>query len=73
MHLCFGDDLLMFTRGDVKSVQLLSQRFHMVSTTSSLKASLSKSQVYFGGVSHTTREDILQVLGIKQGELHLNI
>lgn len=68
-HLSFADDLLLFTRGDVKSVQILKNKFLMFSEPSGLKANLNKSQIYFGGVPRDTKEDIFQNLGYEEGEL----
>nr|XP_016489984.1 PREDICTED: uncharacterized protein LOC107809777 [Nicotiana tabacum] len=62
-HLCFADDLLLFARGDTKSVQMLRDRFALFSEASGLKANLNKSQVYFGGVDEDTRMNILNLLG----------
>ncbi|XP_059294566.1 uncharacterized protein LOC132047555 [Lycium ferocissimum] len=68
-HLCFADDLLLFARGDTGSVMFLKEKFDLFSAASGLKTNLSKSQVYFGGVSNRVKEEILQVLGYEIGEL----
>lgn len=68
-HLCFVDDLLLFARGDTKSVQMLRNRFALFSEASGLKANLNKSQVYFGGIDEDTRMNILNLLGYEMGEL----
>lgn len=72
-HLCFADDLLLFARGDTKSVQMLRDRFALFSEASGLKANLNKSQVYFGGVDEDTRMNILNLLGYEMGELPFNL
>ncbi|XP_060182960.1 uncharacterized protein LOC132612903 [Lycium barbarum] len=68
-HLCFADDLLMFARGDEQSVQLLKEKFTLFSEASELKANLSKSQVYFGGVQPQEQNHTLNLLGYEVGEL----
>ncbi|XP_060190282.1 uncharacterized protein LOC132619370 [Lycium barbarum] len=68
-HLCFADDLLMFTRGDIGSVQLLRDKFDMFSEASGLKANMQKSQVYFAGVDNDTKDAIISVLGYEISEL----
>lgn len=72
-HLCFVDDLLMFTRGDLISMNLLRERFDIFSEASGLKAYLTKSQVYFGGVKFHTQTKILEVLGYERGDLPFSI
>lgn len=52
IHLCFADDLLLFSRGDLTSVKLLHGVFQDFSAVSGLRANLGKSQVYFGGMAH---------------------
>ncbi|XP_019237290.1 PREDICTED: uncharacterized protein LOC109217490 [Nicotiana attenuata] len=68
-HLSFADDLLMFTRGDSKSVNILHACFMKFSAASGLLANLNKSAIYFGGVSHITRQEILQNTGYSEGQL----
>jgi len=50
-HVCFDDDLLLFSRGDVGSITQLLEAFNMFSDASGLKANQAKSSIYFGGVS----------------------
>uniref|UniRef100_A0A1S3YCQ1 Reverse transcriptase domain-containing protein n=1 Tax=Nicotiana tabacum TaxID=4097 RepID=A0A1S3YCQ1_TOBAC len=54
-HLSFVDDLLMFARGDSKSVSSLHAFFMQFSTTSGLLANLNKSAIYFWGVAQDTK------------------
>lgn len=68
-HLCFADDLLLFTRCDISSVVALQQCFNQFSGASSLKANLGKCLIYFGGVSREDRDIILKELGLSEGEL----
>lgn len=51
MHICFADDLLLFSKGDVGSVTQLFEAFKLFSSASGLKANQSKSSIYFGGVA----------------------
>ncbi|XP_019229314.1 PREDICTED: uncharacterized protein LOC109210372 [Nicotiana attenuata] len=68
-HLSFADDLLMFARGDSKSVTNLHTCFMKFSATSGLLANPNKSAIYFGGVDQNTRQEILQNTGYSFGEL----
>ncbi|XP_062118079.1 secreted RxLR effector protein 78-like [Humulus lupulus] len=45
-HLCFTDDLLLFSSGDVPSIMLLLRAFKRFSETSGLHANNSKTFIY---------------------------
>ena len=47
-HLCFADDLFVFTKGDMQSVEVLRRALDIFQTRSGLAASLDKSEVFFG-------------------------
>uniref|UniRef100_A0A0V0H4Q5 Putative ovule protein n=1 Tax=Solanum chacoense TaxID=4108 RepID=A0A0V0H4Q5_SOLCH len=68
-YLSFADGLLMFARGDQISVQLLHDKFTVFTAASGLKADLSKSAIYFGGVFGTVMSHIQQTLGYSHGAL----
>ncbi|XP_059315533.1 uncharacterized protein LOC132066187 [Lycium ferocissimum] len=63
------DDLLMFAKGDPRLVALLHEQFQIFSAASGLQANMSKSVVYYGGVSDAVKHEIQQLLGYSQGEL----
>ncbi|XP_060170678.1 uncharacterized protein LOC132601614 [Lycium barbarum] len=69
MHICFADDLLMFCKAEVQSIQLMQEAFHKFSTASGLQANIDKSSIYFCGVKDTVKADILQNLGFSEGTL----
>lgn len=69
IQLSFADDLLLFCRGDLKSVKCLYNCFMMFSKASGLVANVEKSNVYFGGVKQHVQEQILQELQFGKGEL----
>ena len=46
-HLCFADDLFVFTRGDLASVEVLKRALHMFQICSGLEPSIAKSKVFF--------------------------
>ncbi|KAJ9536543.1 hypothetical protein OSB04_un000295 [Centaurea solstitialis] len=66
-HLCFADDLFVFTRGDVGSVDVLKRALQVFSTKSGLHPSLEKSEVFFGNVPPETQTAILESLEFKPG------
>lgn len=68
-HLCFADDLLIFSRGDPTSVSAVHIAFKKFTQASGLQANLGKSLVYFGGVNQQQQVKIIQLLGYSRGEL----
>ncbi|XP_059316202.1 uncharacterized protein LOC132067074 [Lycium ferocissimum] len=68
-HLSFVDDLLLFARGDGPSVLAMFQCFTKFSTVLGLKANMSKSSIYFGGVQQSIQDQILDQLQLSRDEL----
>ena len=67
-HLMFADDLLMFSRADTLSVEMLFAAFNNFSRASGLEANLDKSNIYIGGVSAATKAAILDAVHIPEGQ-----
>lgn len=65
-HLSFADDLLLFTRGDVKSVQILKNKFLMFSEPSGLKVNLNKSQIILEGCLRILKKTSYRTLDTKR-------
>ncbi|XP_074288536.1 uncharacterized protein LOC141613691 [Silene latifolia] len=70
-HLLFADDLMLFCKGDVRSMMLLLRAISTSSASSGLRVNASKSEVIFNGVSDAVRADIVQISGCKEGQLPL--
>ncbi|XP_058742706.1 uncharacterized protein LOC131615251 [Vicia villosa] len=66
-NICFADDLMLFTRGDENPVTLMIETVNNFSATTGLKSSPTKYKVYFGGVSDTVQQKILDITGFKAG------
>ncbi|KAJ9553566.1 LOW QUALITY PROTEIN: hypothetical protein OSB04_017611 [Centaurea solstitialis] len=66
-HLCFADDLFVFTRGDVQSVEVLKKALDLFAIHSGLKANLEKSEIFFGNVPADTRIAIRNCLPFRLG------
>ncbi|XP_024976218.1 uncharacterized protein LOC112514118 [Cynara cardunculus var. scolymus] len=66
-HLCFADDLFVFTKGDVLSVEVLKKAIYLFQCRSGLAPSLEKSEIYFGNVPSNIKEAILECLPFKLG------
>ncbi|XP_074315230.1 uncharacterized protein LOC141651414 [Silene latifolia] len=62
-HLIFADDLLVFVRGDLPSLQAVKQCLHLFSCYSGLVPNPSKTNVYFAGVRSDVKALILRDTG----------
>ncbi|XP_074298240.1 uncharacterized protein LOC141629074 [Silene latifolia] len=60
-HLIFADDLLMFSKGDLKSIMVLLRAFSSFSHASGMNMNAMKSCAYFNGMSKKLRDEILSV------------
>ncbi|XP_074293086.1 uncharacterized protein LOC141619998 [Silene latifolia] len=68
-HLLFADDLLMFCRGDVRSIMLILRALSTFSDASGLKVNADKSEVVFNGVPEWLKADITHISGFQEGSL----
>ncbi|KAL9224822.1 hypothetical protein vseg_000822 [Gypsophila vaccaria] len=64
-HLCFVDDLVMFSRGDQVSITLLLSAF---SSATGLTMNRTKSHIYFNGVPRDIISHILATSGMSAGQ-----
>ncbi|KAK5820340.1 hypothetical protein PVK06_025387 [Gossypium arboreum] len=68
-HLCFADDLLIFSKGTLDSVVgiwCVLQKFY---DFSGLKLNPAKTEIFASGILDEEMEDILRITGIKMGRL----
>ncbi|KAG7593526.1 Reverse transcriptase domain [Arabidopsis thaliana x Arabidopsis arenosa] len=68
-HLCFADDLLVFTDGKKSSVEGILTIFDKFAEFSGLKISLEKSTLYMAGVRDVDKEEILHYFPFESGSL----
>lgn len=66
-HLCFADDLFIFSRGTVFSVEVIKRALLIFKDKSGLSPSLEKSEVFFGNVDVDTKNAILNCLPFRSG------
>ncbi|KAJ9536540.1 hypothetical protein OSB04_un000292, partial [Centaurea solstitialis] len=66
-HLCFADDLFVFTRGDVASVEVLKKTLSLFASRSGLSPNLQKSDIFFGNVADDEKAAIIQCLPFRSG------
>ncbi|CAL1372090.1 unnamed protein product [Linum trigynum] len=68
-HLCFADDLLVFTKGTVEGVTVIAdilQKFYLVS---GLQCNPNKSEIFSAGVTEELQNALVQHSGFKEGAL----
>ena len=66
-NIHFADDLFLFCKGNVESINCLMNAFKEFSDATGLSANMHKSNVYFGGVSENTGRDILAITSFQYG------
>ncbi|XP_074266105.1 uncharacterized protein LOC141588570 [Silene latifolia] len=66
-HLVFADDLMIFTRGDLPSIQTVLDTLTHFSDLFGLHANKDKTDIYFGGVAETVKHHILYTTGFSEG------
>ena len=69
ISLSFADDVLMFTRGDKISVDILMQAFMNFSKSTGLVINPSKCKVYFGAVESCIKQEIKHITAFQEGSL----
>ncbi|XP_020259065.1 uncharacterized protein LOC109835503 [Asparagus officinalis] len=68
-HLIFADDLLLFCKGDLNSVQKIHQCINRFSQVSGLQANPNKCAIFYGGVDDAIKESIQNYLGYTEGKM----
>ncbi|XP_062103465.1 uncharacterized protein LOC133814533 [Humulus lupulus] len=71
VNLCFADDLLIFSKANHQSVQILHSAFAEFTLTSGLSINHSKSRIYFGGLSDVAKESVLSYINLHEGPFPL--
>lgn len=69
IHLCFADDLMVFTDGTKSSIEGILKVFKEFAVMSGLNISLEKSTLYIAGASADTEADILSSFPLASGQL----
>lgn len=70
-HLCFADDLMVFSNGDLESIAIINNVLHIFQHLSGLTPNPAKSEVFILIilVKETTKNQITNMLGYKEGKL----
>jgi hypothetical protein len=66
-HLAFADDVLLFCRGDLQSVEKLFEAFNAFSDATGLVMNPRKCKASFGGVEDDQKNKVLQTTGFTEG------
>lgn len=69
MHVCFAEDLLMFCKVNLYSIQLMQDAFHKFFVISILQANVEKSFIFLTRVKSVVKQTILNTLGYTEGEI----
>jgi hypothetical protein len=65
--MSFADDLLIFTCGDTKSVELVMDKIHNFPRSTGLHVNPSKCKIFYGGVEERIKDSILKVTSFAEG------
>lgn len=68
-HLTFADDILLFARGDVGSMDLLMHTLQVFSGSTGLVVNPAKCFVYMGAVDDITGDHIMDSTDFRRGQL----
>ncbi|VFR01060.1 unnamed protein product, partial [Cuscuta campestris] len=68
-HIAFADDIMMFSRGDKDSVQILADALKHFSSVSGLHVNAQKSNIYLAGQIKGNKQHILNLVNFPEGLL----
>jgi hypothetical protein len=68
-HLCFADDLLIFSEASLSSINVIKAALLEFEDLSGLKANPSKSSFYCSGISERVKQILLSSMQMKEGKL----
>jgi len=68
-HLCFADDLMIFSEGDVNSIRMIRTVLTKFQDLSGLYPNPNKSDIFLSGALIVERDQIIRILGFREGEL----
>ncbi|XP_058759546.1 uncharacterized protein LOC131632838 [Vicia villosa] len=68
-HLTFADDILLFSRGDKQSIDVMMQAMDTFYSSTRLVVNPMKCYIYFGDVDIDTKQEILASTGFNEDAL----
>jgi len=72
-HLCFADDLLLFSNAIMSSIKQVKAALLEFESLSGLKSNPLKSSLFCSGISDRLKSILLDKLQMKEGILHLRV
>ena len=69
VNVCFADDLILFTRGDLNSTKVIMESLQEFKEVSGLVQSIPKSTTFFSNVASHVKSSILQMMPFEVGTL----
>lgn len=66
-HLCFADDLLIFSEASPKALLGVKEVMSMFHILSGLGVSYNKSELYCSGISEALKTDLAAIMGVNLG------
>ncbi|XP_062075200.1 uncharacterized protein LOC133779229 [Humulus lupulus] len=67
ISLCFADDLLVFCKGSLSSVQVIKGVLREFSSVTGLHLNENKSQIFFGGISEAEKRILAAEMNLSEG------
>ena len=68
-HLCFADDLFIFAKGNVDSVQITLDELTKFEAFSGMHVNKQKSAIFFAGIEDSVKATLLGMTGFSPGSL----
>ncbi|XP_062103039.1 uncharacterized protein LOC133814037 [Humulus lupulus] len=68
-HMCFADDVILFTHGDFMSIYLMLQGVELFSKSSGLQINNSKTEIICRGMANEEIQRVLHVSKFREGSL----
>ncbi|XP_050222198.1 uncharacterized protein LOC126672293 [Mercurialis annua] len=68
-HLCFADDMFLFSNADTQSIKIMKDTLESFIKFSGLAPKQSKSTIFFNGISEPLKMEILSLIGFTEGTL----
>ncbi|CAK8562475.1 unnamed protein product [Lathyrus sativus] len=68
-NLCFAEDLLMFSKGDKVSVEMMMKTCVNFSKATGLAVNPQKCRIYCAGMGELTKQDVIEASGFQEGRL----
>lgn len=69
INLSFADDLILFVRGDTKSIELVMEKVNKFSKATRLYVNPSKCKAYFGSMEDNIKAEIKKITPSAEGPL----